>query len=56
MNREREKLEVAARKAKEVLEVWLRERKEQLEVRLAANAEVRRIWAESDILKAKASQ
>lgn len=56
LNRDREKLEMAARKAKAILEVWLRERKEQTEVTLAANAEVRKIWAESDISKAKPDQ
>ena len=52
MNRECEKKEVSSRKAKVVLEAWLRERKEPREMTLAANAEVRRIWMESDRSKA----
>ena len=45
---DRESLEMASRRAKEVREVWLRERKEQIAVKLAANAEVRKSWKESD--------
>ena len=45
---DRKRLETDSRKAREVREVWLRERQEQLAVRLAANAEVRKIWTESD--------
>ena len=50
---DRKRLETDSRKAREVREVWLRERKELLAVRLAANAEVRKIWTESDTFGAR---
>ena len=53
---DRERLETASRKAREVREVWLRERKEQLEVKLAANAEVRKSWMDSDTSGARRSR
>ncbi len=53
MSIDRKRLETDSRKAREVREVWLRERKEQLEVRLAANAEVRKMWMESDTCGAR---
>ena len=48
MSVEREKLSVLQRQAKRLREVWLREREERRAGGLAANAEVRRRWAESN--------
>ena len=45
---EREKFEVLQRQAKLLREVWLRMREERRAGELAANAEVRRRWVESN--------
>lgn len=45
---EREKLQVLQRQAKRLREVWLREREERRAGDLAANAEIRRSWVESN--------
>jgi len=45
---ERKKIEVLARQARALREVWLREREERRAGELAANAEVRRHWVESN--------
>ena len=45
---ERKELEVLQRQAKALREVWLREREERRAIQLAANAEIRRCWVESN--------
>lgn len=45
---DRERMTVLTRKAKEAMEVWRRERQEALAKQLAANAEIKRCWMESN--------
>jgi hypothetical protein len=52
----RAKLEVLMQKARALREVWLRERKERLAIQLAANAELRRRWMESDLIAVHVTQ
>ena len=53
---EREKLEVMTRRARALREVWLREREERRAGELAAKAEVRRRWVESNSTAANVHQ
>ncbi len=45
---DREGIKVQTRKAKDLADVWLRERKEGLARQLAANAEIKQRWLESN--------
>jgi hypothetical protein len=47
-SKDREQFEALARMAEALQKVWLRERKERRAVQLAADAEIRRRWIESD--------
>lgn len=52
----REKMEAPVRKAKALWTAWLLAREEGRAEQLAANAEVRRVWLESDTTWALQSQ
>jgi hypothetical protein len=53
-SKDREQFERLARMAEALQKVWLRERKERRAVQLAADAEIRRRWIESDSSQSEA--
>lgn len=53
---ERERLAVLTKKAADMQKIWLREREEQRTTQVTANAEIRRLWAESDLLRSNTEQ
>ena len=53
---ERERLAVLTKKAADIQKIWLREREEKRTTQVTANAEIRRLWAESDLLRSNTEQ
>lgn len=53
---DREQIKLQTRKAKDLANVWLRERKESLAKQLAANAEIKQRWLESNPIEVRQRQ